>query len=75
MSKRAKASDDIPADALRINLDTIGKTYKTELEQKGLLVKSGDSIFFQVRGNPTTGYEWHVDEEVTNGAFTVKKKY
>ena len=30
---------------------------------------------FSVRGNPTTGYMWEVNEEATKGAFTVERDY
>ena len=28
-----------------------------------------------MRGNPTTGYTWNVDDAATNGAFTVATQY
>ena len=30
---------------------------------------------FKVSGNPTTGYQWNINEDEINGAFTYKRTY
>ena len=45
------------------------------LKTSGIFVERNNSIRLQVAGNPTTGYQWVFDEEMTNGAFTVTKDY
>ena len=45
------------------------------LEESGMPLPKGNQIRFKVRGNPTTGYEWVVNEAAANGLFTVERKY
>ena len=30
---------------------------------------------FRISGNPTTGYEWKLNEDATNGVFSVTKTF
>ena len=38
-------------------------------------MEAGDQLRFQVAGNPTTGYEWVLNEDSDNGLFDVERKY
>ena len=71
----ASAEQVLKHDPIEIALSNIGDAFKTQLQQDGIPLKAGESMRFTVRGNPTTGYQWMVDENATNGAFTIDKTY
>ena len=64
-----------PDAPVEIALSNIGDAFKTQLQQEGIPLKAGDSMIFTAHGNKTTGYQWTVDEDATNGAFTVDSTY
>ena len=69
-----KSNSDIPKGAQVVDLDKVSKIYGGEYTSKGYLLFPGDSIYFTVSANPSTGYDW-IEDHHTNGAFKVKKTY
>ena len=65
-----------PTDsAIVIDLDTLDDSLANSLFQDGVHIRSQDILRFKIRGNPSTGYEWIVNESAINGAFTIKKSF
>ena len=60
---------------LIIDLDLLDSDVKGIFETNGFTIPSGETLTFKVSGNPTTGYEWHFQEEATEGAFDVVENY
>ena len=67
-------SDD-DDDIITINLSSVNREFKSTLEQTGIPLKAGGQIRFQVRGNPTTGYQWQELCCNSHGAFSVEKSF
>merc|ERR1712062_537664 len=51
-------------------LDEYNQLQLAVLIAAGFFVERDDSLRLALIGNPTTGYEWSVNEDNTNGAFT-----
>ena len=59
-----------------IDLSSIAEANMSQLEQSGLPMRVGDSKTFTVRGNPTTGYTWNIDQDATaDGVISIEKDY
>ena len=70
LSQLALAQDDV----YTIDLDV--QEALEDLEQNGFeLPADGTSVQFSVYGNPTTGYDWVIDESTWEGAFTAEVEY
>ena len=74
------AASQLPTDQddnliTTIFLDEYNQLQLAVLIAAGFFVERDDSLRLALIGNPTTGYEWSVNEDNTNGAFTVTKEY
>ena len=67
--------DDDNHAVTTIDLDKIGEAFESQLKKEGIPMKAGDHMRFKVGGNPTTGYQWNINEDVINGAFAFKKSF
>ena len=62
---------------LIIDLDQVAADtlVKQVFEEYGLTIPIDETLTFKVSGNPTTGYEWHYNDDVVNDAFVVTEEY
>ena len=58
-----------------IDLDNIPTEMNSVWIENGFQLPKGESLTFQIRGNPTTGYHWHFDENSRMEAFDVEVEY
>ena len=63
------------ADKGILTHDLDNATYLSALGRVGVSVARGDSVRFQIKGNPSTGYDWVLDGEAANGAFEVERDF
>ena len=65
-----------PTDGIfTIDLESMNKIGLAVLTKAGVPIEVGASLRFQVRGNPTTGFEWIVNDEAALGLFTIENLY
>ena len=58
-----------------IDLGSLTKAQSAAFKETGFQVARNGSIRFEAHSNPSTGYAWHVKEDMANGAFTVEENW